>query len=573
MPTPPRVGLGALRPAQLRLLMRLADATRGLEDPDAIVAAGMAMLREHLGADRCVWAEVEADEDHFVFLGTACAPGVPDVSGRFPVSAFGDEALASLRSGRSFVVHDARTDLPRGALREAYAATGIVAIAAVPIHRSGRFVAGTGVHMLSPRRWSEAEVVLLEEVTRRCWEALERARVTRRLAASEARNARTLEAIGEAMVSIGRDWRYAYVNAKAGEILGREPSDLLGRHVWTEFPRAVETPTFDAHHRVMVGGPPERVEVFDPWTDRWYENRIYPAPDGVLTFFVDITARKAAEAERERLLESERVARAQADAARSRLQAILDGAPAAVFVKDRAGRFELVNEAFLQLFDQDRDRVIGRSDAEFHPPEIAASVIAHDRDVWSSGERRGFDELVQSSAGPRHYRSEKFLLRDAAGEPVALCGIAMDVTELTTSRRALQEADHRKNEFIAMLSHELRNPLAPLRTALRVLEREPLSESGRQAAELGSRQLRQLARLVDDLLEVSRITQGKIELRLEDVMLQRIVYEVADSLRPALDERGVHLEFDLPARPVTLRADPVRLAQIVENLLTNASKY
>jgi PAS domain S-box-containing protein len=156
----------------------------------------------------------------------------------------------------------------------------------------------------------------------------------------------------------------------------------------------------------------------------------------------------------------------------------------------------------------------------------------------------------------------------------------MDVTarkhaeqRLQAQTEALRVADQRKDEFLAVLAHELRNPLAPLKTALRILEREPLSGRGQQALQIGVRQTGLLARLVDDLLEVSRITRGKIELRIERFPVQRVIGEVVQSTAAAFEERAQRLVVDLPDEPVRVDADPVRLAQIVDNLLSNASKY
>jgi signal transduction histidine kinase/ActR/RegA family two-component response regulator len=141
----------------------------------------------------------------------------------------------------------------------------------------------------------------------------------------------------------------------------------------------------------------------------------------------------------------------------------------------------------------------------------------------------------------------------------------------------LHEAARRKDEFLAVLAHELRNPLAPIRNALEVLRlagRTGLAETEDQALlEMMGRQLGHLARLVDDLLEVSRITRGKIQLRKERVALAVLVETALETSRPLLEAAGHHLTVSLPAQPVMLEADPVRLVQVLANLLNNAGKY
>ncbi len=159
------------------------------------------------------------------------------------------------------------------------------------------------------------------------------------------------------------------------------------------------------------------------------------------------------------------------------------------------------------------------------------------------------------------------------GVPVRNVGTLQDVTERRAAELALREADRRKDEFLAMLAHELRTPLAPLRNALRYLERCGVPEQGRGPLGMATRQVLHMSRLVDDLLEVSRISRGELRLQPEKVMVQQVLYSVAEALSSTLEERRQRLEFDLPRTPLWVEADPTRLAQVVGNLLTNASKY
>jgi len=152
-------------------------------------------------------------------------------------------------------------------------------------------------------------------------------------------------------------------------------------------------------------------------------------------------------------------------------------------------------------------------------------------------------------------------------------GIAVDITERVRAEEALREADRRKDEFIALLAHELRNPLAPIRNALHLMRL-----AGPGGAELSwtrdviERQVQQLSRLVDDLLDISRISRGKIQLRLERVALADVVARAVETSRPLIDARKHTLTVTLPEEPILLDADPMRLAQVVGNLLANAAK-
>jgi signal transduction histidine kinase len=139
----------------------------------------------------------------------------------------------------------------------------------------------------------------------------------------------------------------------------------------------------------------------------------------------------------------------------------------------------------------------------------------------------------------------------------------------------LREADHRKDEFLAMLAHELRNPLAPLSNALHLVRMVggAQAETVRAAHDLMERQLQSLVRLVDDLLDVSRITRGKINLQRERVDLAAVVARAVEGSRPVIEARHHALDVTVPDEPLPVEADPVRLAQVLLNLLNNAAKY
>ncbi|HEY3352101.1 MAG TPA: ATP-binding protein, partial [Polyangia bacterium] len=186
----------------------------------------------------------------------------------------------------------------------------------------------------------------------------------------------------------------------------------------------------------------------------------------------------------------------------------------------------------------------------------------------AKGTPKWWDVLVTAMVGPD-------------GRPERLLAISRDVTERERAEAALhemnarlRETDRRKDEFLAMLSHELRNPLTPIRNSLFVLERAPAGgDQARRAQAVIDRQVDQLARLVDDLLDITRISRGKIRLQPERVDLVAIVQRTAEDHRSLFERAGIALELRLPAAPLWLTADPKRLAQVVGNLLQNAAKF
>src|SRR4051812_21629818 len=148
------------------------------------------------------------------------------------------------------------------------------------------------------------------------------------------------------------------------------------------------------------------------------------------------------------------------------------------------------------------------------------------------------------------------------------------IEERERNAAALRAADKRKDVFLATLAHELRNPLAPMRTALEIMRIAPRNEAaGTQAQSVLERQLKQMTRLIDDLLDLSRISHGKLELRRETITLRAVVESAIEITRSAIESLGHQLETDLPREPIYINADPTRLAQVFSNLLHNAAKY
>jgi PAS domain S-box-containing protein len=165
-------------------------------------------------------------------------------------------------------------------------------------------------------------------------------------------------------------------------------------------------------------------------------------------------------------------------------------------------------------------------------------------------------------------------VRNERGEIVAWAGINLDISSLKRAEERLREADRNKNDFLAVLAHELRNPLAPLLNALVILKRPDADAAVlTEARDMAERQVHHLARLVDDLLDVSRITHGKIELRKERMELSTAVARAVETALPAIEGQGHELTVTLPPKPVWLKGDTVRIAQVLANLLNNSAKY
>jgi CheY-like chemotaxis protein len=165
-------------------------------------------------------------------------------------------------------------------------------------------------------------------------------------------------------------------------------------------------------------------------------------------------------------------------------------------------------------------------------------------------------------------------IRGDRGEIAGWAGINLDISRLKLTEEALRETDRRKDEFLATLAHELRNPLAPIRHAVRLLESATLeARQARWAREVIARQVQRMALLLDDLLDVSRITRGRLALKVATVSLESVVGAAVETARPLIDSKQQRLTIDLPDRPLDLAVDPLRISQALSNLLTNAAKY
>ncbi len=247
----------------------------------------------------------------------------------------------------------------------------------------------------------------------------------------------------------------------------------------------------------------------------------------------------------------------------------------AIFMLDPDGHVATWNSGAESIKGYTRDEILGRHFSVFYTPDaVARHWPQHELSV--ALEQGRFED-----EGWRLRKDGTTFWANVVITPVydydqRLRGFAKITRDLTARRKTeeLQRSERRMNEFLAMLAHELRNPLAPIQSALEVAERKPDDPAVvGWSRTIIQRQTTQLARLVDDLLDVSRITQGKLSLKRERVDVKATVSQIIESLRPRIEARHQVIELQLPGMPLEVEADPARVAQIVSNLLDNAMKY
>jgi len=291
-------------------------------------------------------------------------------------------------------------------------------------------------------------------------------------------------------------------------------------------------------------------------------------------------------AHRRALEENVRLA-AASDQQRRIFEAALSNTPDFQYIFDLDGRFRFANQALMDLLQKQPSEMVG---SNFHdlgyPPDLAARLQRQIQQVIDTRERVRDETPYTAHIGERQYEYIFVPVLGTDGAVEAVAGSTRDVTdwrrqanELRKLAADLFEADRRKDEFLATLAHELRNPLAPIRSGLQVLRLlrdggEPVEPVQiEQVQVMMERQLGQLVRLVDDLLDVSRISRGKLELRKERVELAAVVNNAVETSRPLIDSGGHQLTVSLPPEPVWVDADVTRLGQVFANLLNNAAKY
>src|SRR5579871_85338 len=276
---------------------------------------------------------------------------------------------------------------------------------------------------------------------------------------------------------------------------------------------------------------------------------------------IDITAQKRAE---RALRESEKLYRA-----------IGESIEYGVWVSDPEGNNRYVSESLLKLLGMTQEECsnFGWTRA-MHPEDLGPTIEAW-RECVKSGNVWYREYRMRGADGAYHpVLAQGVPTRDENGAITGWAGINLDISRLKRTEEALREADRRKDEFLAILAHELRNPLAPIRHAVRLLESKGVSERQHQwARSVISRQVQRMALLLDDLLDVSRITRGRLNLKLECVSLESLVEAAVETARPLMEAKQHHLAVQLPARPVMMSVDPLRISQSLSNLLTNAAKY
>ncbi|HVY05612.1 MAG TPA: ATP-binding protein [Burkholderiales bacterium] len=486
-----------------------------------------------------------------------------------------------LRERKRVVIRDVNADADYAPYRKFAAMAGFRAIQATPVTgRDGEFLGALLTQLREPRDFSTREMRVLDLYSRQAADAIVRARVEYELATARRRLDTALSAseigIFDWDIPNGRVFGDANFQRMFGTTHDKDgwapssafeplihPDDRAARTALVR--KTLDTGAlYESEYRIVNNGE-----------TRWVISRgraEHNASGRAVRFLgvlLDITNQRQAERRQQSVShELNRLSRVH--------NTVLSSMRDFVTVVDREGRFLYANRHLLSAWGKTLEEIAGRTRLELgyekehherHMREIAQiletrqAVRGEVAYTLPSGRYGVYDYIFAPVLG-------------ADGEVESIVSTSRDVTERKQAEQALQEADRQKNAFIAQLAHELRNPLAPIRNANRVFRLgEHTNPEMLWAGEVIDRQIDHLTRLIDDLLDVSRISRNKVDLRRSRILLQDVVQGAVEISRPVIDQNGHELAIALSPEPVYLLADLARLIQVLMNLLINAAKY
>jgi len=388
----------------------------------------------------------------------------------------------------------------------------------------------------------------------------------------------TFASIGDAVITTDAEGRVTLLNPVAEQMTGWKSAEATGQplqlvfHIINEFSRqVVEDPVAKVFATGnIIGLANHTVLIAKDGTERPIDDSAAPIRDargrlvGCVLVFRDVTQRRRLEKEASERLRTARL-----------LSAIVESSDDAIVSKSLDGMIQTWNFGAERVFGYTPQEAIGKHISLVIPRERIKEedeIVARLR----AGERVDHFETVRVKKNGEMINVSLTIspIKDDSGQVIGASKIARDITNQKRAEAALLEADRRKDEFLATLAHELRNPLAPILNSVAVLKAPGATDADqRELRNVIERQVQHMSRLLDDLLDVNRITTGKFELRKQRVTLSAVMDAALETSRPLIESGGHQLTVSAPPEPIFLEADLVRLAQVFGNLLNNAAKY
>jgi PAS domain S-box-containing protein len=551
-----------------RLRARLADALRLPGDPHAIRAESQRLLEDHFDAGRVRFHHRLRDDGGEQSSLRELIASADDELGQA-----GESAVQVLQDGEPLVVPDIATSpLLDEAARAHFIRRGIGAFVVVPLCKPEQPIFLLSVWMPAPRGWCPDEVALLGEMAERIWGASQRARTAVALRHSEERYRTLFESIEQGFCvfevlfddsGTAVDYRFIETNPAFARHTGLE--NAIGRTA-RELVPDLEPHWIALYGRVALTGTSHRFVQGSDALGRWFEvaaSRVGdPAEHKVALLFNDIT-------------EARRAERALRDS-EERFRTLADHMSQLAWMADESGRIFWYNRRWYDYTGASPAEMQRMGWAGVLHPDHVERVEQSLASAWASGEPVEDHFLLRRHDGQsRWFLSRVEPISEAGGERVRRwLGTATDVTEQYIAEQQLRESDRRKDEYLAMLGHELRNPLAAIHSATELV-RIIRGEDSRLDHAIGvlQRQSSHMVRLVEGLLEVSRIARGKITLERSRLDLREVIANVVGDRAGEVALRGLRVSITSLSRPLWVLADRARMVQIFDNLLGNSLKF
>ena len=547
--------------------LQLADRIRSLDTPEEVAAAACELLGERLGIWRVIFCEIDDAHGTFFIRSEWARDGFFSVAGKSNrLDDFGPENIAALRAGKVVVHNDIAIDTRSTAHRQAYEGFGIRANLAIPVLKSGALRVVLGLHHVEPYEWSPADISVATDVAERTWAAVESARVHAELRAERDQSQYILDGMTEGFALIDSDWRMTQMNVAGLRAGHRLLENVIGFPIWETWPEIIGTDIEAMYRRVMASHVAENMEsplTFSDGQTSFLEITMYPAlAGGVAVFFRDVSERKQA-------VEALDISRLRAEHALSIAQ---------------LGTYDW-NIHTNEVESSARSReIFCFTDEEGHIAEdFFGRIVAEDvsrvrEDVASAMQSDGRLEIEYRILLPDGRRRDVIVAgagqRGSDGAWARQVGVISDATARKQDEEKLREADRRKDEFLAMLAHELRNPLAPITMAARILSRPGIEQQTLQEmSNIVIRQAEHMTSLIEDLLDVSRINKGLVTLDNEALNLKGVVASAVEQARALMEKQRHDFSVSVCGEEIRVEGDRVRLVQILTNILNNAARY
>ena len=547
--------------------LTLADRLRRLTTPQEVTAAACSLLGKHLRVSRVVFCEINDAHGTFFTRSDWADGSQPSMAGvTRALNDFGPDHVDLLCLGQVSANHDVTLDPRTAQHAEAFAQLGIRADLAVPLVKAGALTVVFALHHALPHHWTDAEIELVKDVAERTWAAAESARAQAELRTERDQSQHIFDTMTEGFAVMDSDWRIRQMNVEGLRIRRRTKREVVGKNLWEVWPEVIGTEFETIYRRVMtmrVSDTFEQEVVFSDGHTASLSITLYPTLDGgIAVFFKDITERNVAN-------EALRISQMRAENALTVAQ---------------LGTFDF-NVVTNQVECSARTReIFGFADTQGHVAEDFFSRIVHDdlgrirrevADATEQNRRLDTEYRIQLPDGSlRNIVSASTCQSDLNGAWVRQVGVFSDATAQKQAVEKLREVDRRKDEFLAMLAHELRNPLAPITMAAGILSRPGIDQKTlHEMSAIVVRQAEHMTNLIDDLLDVSRINKGLVTLDHEVLDLKDVLDGAVEQVRALMEKQNHDFFMQVTGEALHVLGDRVRLVQVFANILTNAAKY